>query len=239
MISFLISREQLSKWVMGERSWWSPLVRNHPVLRPAAHKVTQIREVSTNQFWNSFLQKKNQWISNLLPTIPSVVDCPKILGSQRPFILLWPQRLNCHLLRPDLLGTNYWISITCSLLFLGHIGIQVRRNIQPHWYRGAQKYSATLVSRCAEIFRHIIGIENMSSHATSPQLFWSVLTGGAWSEEKLENCQSRYCGFSPLKGQGSKQLSKQMQPGPETKHTIWTHHTAGQGSNPSKGTAIH
>ena len=90
---------------------------------------------------------------------------------------------------------------------------------------------AALVSRCAEIFSHI-GIENMSSHATSPQLFWSVLTGGAWSEEKLENCQSRYCGFSPLKGQGSKQLSKQMQPGPETKHTIWTHHTAGPGLNP-------
>ena len=125
----------------------------------------------------------------------------------------------------------------CAEIF-SHIGIQVRRNIQTHRYPGAQKYSATSVSRCSEIFSHI-GIENMSTHATSPQLFWSVLTGGAWSEEKLENCQSRYCGFSPLKGQGSKQLSKQMQPGPETKHTIWTHHTTVQGLNPPKGTAIH
>ena len=157
MISFLISREQLSKWVMGERSWWSPLVRNHPVLRPAAHKVTQIREVSTNQFQDtpSFLQK----IPGNIKPPPSHTKrrrLPKNTRvSQRPFILLWPQRLNCHLLRPDLLGTNYWISITCSLLLVGHIGIQVRRNIQPHWYPGAQKYSATLVSKTCQVTQPI------------------------------------------------------------------------------------
>ena len=42
----------------------------------------------------------------------------------------------------------------CSEIF-SLIGIQVLRNIQPHWYPGAQKYSATLVSRCSEIFSHI------------------------------------------------------------------------------------
>ena len=141
MISFLISREQLSKWVMGERSWWSPLVRNHPVLRPAAHKVTQIREVSTNHFQitPSFLQKIPV---NIKP--PPNHTKPRRLPkntrvSKALYIAMAP--------KAQLSLAKTWFARNQSL-DLNHLLVIIG---WPHWYPGAQKYSATLVSKTCQV----------------------------------------------------------------------------------------
>ena len=118
------------------------------------------------------------------------------------YILLWPKRLNYHLLRHDLPGTNDWILITCSLLLAGRIGIQVHRNIQPHWYRKHVKSrnlsTALLISsyrRClvgGKIRKLSITLLRLQSFERA-RLKAVVKTNAAWSRNQTHNMNTPYC----------------------------------------------
>ena len=95
-----------------------------------------------------------------------------------------------------------WISITCSLLLVGHIVSQVRRNIQPHWYRKHVKSrnlsTALLISsyqRClagGKIRKLSITLLRLQSFEGA-RLKAVVKTNAAWSRNQTYNMNTPYC----------------------------------------------
>ena len=100
-----------------------------------------------------------------------------------------------------------WISITCSLLLVGHIGIQVRWNIQPHWYQ-----------------KHVKS-RNLST-ALLISSYQRCLVGG-----KIRKLSITLLRLQSFEGARLKAVVKTNAAWSRNQTQIWTHHTAGQGSN--------